>query len=678
MILRRSILGGIVALALALGAAEGRTTSRRPIRVGVFDGQGVSAVALQAALEALKVDADLRSTKITGAEIAAGGLDRLDVIVFPGGSGSRQWNDLGATGAELVRRFVLERGKGAIGLCAGAYLLSDTPDYACLRLCPLQAIDREHDERGHGVITFRPTAEGLELFPELGGWESGHVYYYEGPILVPANGPARGATILATMESDVALENAAPSGMTPGRPLFVRASSGKGRVFLSVGHPEVTPGLRWMVARAARWVAGRETVPYTTAVVRPGLRGGDLLFDETLRNEEERLHQTLLFGAPSERPAAIGCLAAMASWDAPFWIRGFLRSDAGEVRVAAARALVDLEWTGAIPDLDPSLATERDRLVRAELALARERLGAMTPASAVRGGRRGRREIAVTIDDLPIVNAGTDDAEGRAAVVRKLTGRLKGERIPAVGFVVGRNAESPDGAFLSNLWLDAGVELGNHTSTHPSLHQVGSKAFEADLAAEDTALRSLLALRGLVPRYFRHPMLHTGRSPALKRKVAAFAASLGYEIAPVTIDNADWIFAKGYSDALRRGDRGAAKRILQAYVPYMESKVDYWERQSKQLLGYEVRQILLFHASALNADAIGDLLAMLRHRGYSFVSLREALADAAYSLPDGYTGGGGISWLHRWAFALGGKGAILPGEPECPRWVMEAAGVDSE
>jgi hypothetical protein len=146
----------------------------------------------------------------------------------------------------------------------------------------------------------------------------------------------------------------------------------------------------------------------------------------------------------------------------------------------------------------------------------------------------------------------------------------------------------------------------------------------------------------------------------------------------VTIDNSDWIFAKAYSEALERGDKAAAAKVKAAYIPYMESKFDYWERQSKELLGYEVKQVLLFHSNALNADAIGDLLAVIKDRGYTFVTLDEALKDPAYALPDGYEGGAGISWLHRWAIALGGKAAILPGETPCPAWVMEAAGVDSE
>jgi hypothetical protein len=42
-----------------------------------------------------------------------------------------------------------------------------------------------------------------------------------------------------------------------------------------------------------------------------------------------------------------------------------------------------------------------------------------------------------------------------------------------------------------------------------------------------------------------------------------------------------------------------------------------------------------------------DLLDMFRRRGYAFVSLEAALADAAYSLPDTYAGRRGSSWIHR-------------------------------
>jgi hypothetical protein len=146
----------------------------------------------------------------------------------------------------------------------------------------------------------------------------------------------------------------------------------------------------------------------------------------------------------------------------------------------------------------------------------------------------------------------------------------------------------------------------------------------------------------------------------------------------VTVDNSEWIFARAYANALGDGDAAAAARVREAYLPYMQSKVEYFERQSRELFGRELRQILLLHANALNADALPDLLAVLRRRGYSFVTLDVALQDKAYTLPDGYFGPAGISWLHRWCFALGGKHLVLPGEERCPAWVMEWAGVESE
>ncbi len=665
----------VLLLAIGTYGTSAAPAGKGPLRVGVFDGNGVTAVCLTEALESLRIDPAIEARRVSAAQIEAGALDTLDVVVFPGGGGGREHTDLGDAGAARVRDFVLKSGKGAVGLCAGAYLLSDTPDYACLHLCPAKAIDREHDERGHGLIGYEMAPAGLELFPELKGFGEGRIYYYEGPILVPEEGRC---SVLGTMKGDVHLENDAPAGMTPGRPLLVSAEAGKGRVFLSVGHPEATPGLRWMVPRAVRWAARRESVPYTAAIVRPGILDHDVLFDEALRKEEGALHQSLMYGDAAAKRAAVERLAAVRSWDGGPWIRGFVRNADPTVRVAAARALTALEWTASQLDLEAAVAAESDVVVRANLDLCLARLKAMTPAVGERGGPGGRRVVAVTIDDLPLVNAGTDDPQKRREEVKRLLSALAAQRVPATAFVVGKNTDSPGGAELLDLWLTGGVHLGNHTQSHRSLHEIGVQAYEADMAAEDIRLRAALAPAGEAPAYFRHPMLQTGRNPATKRAVDGYAETLGYEIAPVTIDNSEWIFAKAYAVALQKGDAASAAKVRGAYVPYMESKVDYWERQSRQLLGYEVRQILLFHANALNADALPDLLGMLKRRGYEFVSLEDALRDPAYALPDGYTGGGGISWLHRWAIALGGRAAVLPGEPECPRWVMEVAGVDSE
>lgn len=362
--------GGVSLFALGLGAAL--VAGERPIRVGLYEAHGAAPACVQDAREALRLDPAITVTPLTPADIQARGLKGLDAVVFPGGGGSRQVLDLGAGGAEAVRAFV-RAGGGAVGLCAGAYMLSDTPGYACLHLAPAAAIDRDHDERGHGMVLFTPAGPGLAFFPELKEVKAPTMCYYEGPILVPAEG----AEVLATLVSDVALENDAPKGMTPGRPLFLRAPAGKGRVFLSVGHPESTPGMRWMVARMVRWTVGRAPAPPPPGSVRPGLTG-EILFDKVLRAEEEALFQTLLYGTAPERAAAVARLAAVRSWAGPRWIRGALRDADPAVRSAAAGALGELESTWTLPDLEAALAAEKDAQAAAALRSTRDQFKSLT------------------------------------------------------------------------------------------------------------------------------------------------------------------------------------------------------------------------------------------------------------------------------------------------------------
>lgn len=88
--------------------------------------------------------------------------------------------------------------------------------------------------------------------------------------------------------------------------------------------------------------------------------------------------------------------------------------------------------------------------------------------------------------------------------------------------------------------------------------------------------------------------------------------------------------------------------------------------------------MLLLHANALNADSLPSQLARVKERGHRFVSLAEALADSAYAHADGYRGGAGISWLHRFAMAKGKPKSFYAGEPTVPRWVLDLAAVGGE
>lgn len=289
------------------------------------------------------------------------------------------------------------------------------------------------------------------------------------------------------------------------------------------------------------------------------------------------------------------------------------------------------------------------------------------------------RAVAVTVDDLPCNPKEGGSAAEQVAINRDLVRVLRAREIPAVGFVNEvrlhtDGAVDPARVAALTPWLEGGLELGNHTFSHPSLHRTPLPAYLEDVARGETVLRGLLGARGGELRWFRHPFLQTGRDLETRAAVEDFLARRGVRVAPVTIDNAEWIFASAY---LQAGARKRA-RIADAYLAYMEAKTDYWERQSVALFGREIPQVLLVHGNHLNADHFDRVAAMLLRRGYRFVTLERAVSDPAYRSEDRFTGAAGISWLHRWALTKGGKDLLLAGEPKAPPWVLAAAGVEGE
>jgi peptidoglycan/xylan/chitin deacetylase (PgdA/CDA1 family) len=291
------------------------------------------------------------------------------------------------------------------------------------------------------------------------------------------------------------------------------------------------------------------------------------------------------------------------------------------------------------------------------------------------------RTIAVTIDDLPVVSTRRDIAN-RQEITKKLLGHIKKAKVPAIGFVNENKLYNGDlrdekQIDLLRMWVNDGLELGNHTFSHRSLNVIPLNEYQADLLKGEAITRELLAKKKKKIRYFRHPFLQTGLSMEVKGPFNAFLKQHGYTIAPVTIDNADYIFSAAYDKAFDSGDKDLIKRVGDAYVPYMEAKIDYWERQSMRLFGREIAQTLLIHANFVNSDYFDDLAAMFKRRGYDFVTLDEALNDEAYRQPDKFTGRAGISWLHRWTLDKG-KEFLVPDEPMVPDFVLKASGFTSE
>ena len=304
------------------------------------------------------------------------------------------------------------------------------------------------------------------------------------------------------------------------------------------------------------------------------------------------------------------------------------------------------------------------------LAVAGTRRSAPTaPAAAA------QRMMAVTIDDLP-VNGADPGLAGLASMNERLLAAVKRQGVPAVGFVneakLYRTGEVDGRIGLLQAWLDQGLELGNHTYSHPSLNKVGRAAFEEEVVRGETITRFLMAPRGQTLRWFRHPFLEAGATAEDKAGFEQFLSARGYRIAPVTVDAWDWYYTYRYAVAKRRGDAALMERVATAYLAQCSAELDYAETFATRLFGRDIRHVFLMHENELSADHFDRVAELMKARGYRFVTLEEALADDAYRHADGFVGGG-AGWLVRWATTEGM--ADIPHSPPPPAW-LEAIEAD--
>ncbi len=284
------------------------------------------------------------------------------------------------------------------------------------------------------------------------------------------------------------------------------------------------------------------------------------------------------------------------------------------------------------------------------------------------------KQICFTIDDMPLVTYGISDTVYQKLIMDKLIDGLTANKIPAMGFVneikLYKNGTlNPFQVQLLKSWLDSELELGNHTFSHPDYNSLSATDFFKEIIKGEQVTKELMRKAGKEFKYFRHPFLHTGNSKVRADSLNHFLANHGYTVAPVTIDDEDYMFAAAYKKAQDRKDTKLMKQIGIDYIDYMERKVLYFERQSVALFGRQISQVLLIHASALNSDYIDALAKMFIRHGYNFISLSSALEDEAYNTPITAYGSWGISWIDRWALSQGKKGEFFKGDPEIPSYI---------
>lgn len=280
--------------------------------------------------------------------------------------------------------------------------------------------------------------------------------------------------------------------------------------------------------------------------------------------------------------------------------------------------------------------------------------------------RPPQRSVVVTFDDLP--GLGTGDVEDLQYITDTLLAKIRRHDMPAIGFVNEGKLRTQRARRIGMLeqWVAAGLELGNHTYSHPNFYNTPVAQFQRGVLDGEVVTKRITGGDSTRTRWFRHPFLNTGRTLADKRQFERFLAQHGYRVAPVTFDNDEWIYAGAYRDAQARGDTALMRKLGVDYIRYMEETFAFHESESRNLFGREIPQILLLHANRLNADWLDELSVALKRRGYRYVSIAEAMKDPAYATEDRFIGNRGPTWFERWAVTLGkpyGK------QPDVPVWV---------
>jgi peptidoglycan-N-acetylglucosamine deacetylase len=300
------------------------------------------------------------------------------------------------------------------------------------------------------------------------------------------------------------------------------------------------------------------------------------------------------------------------------------------------------------------------RRIRQALVLLIVILGGWTVVPA----QQLSKEIAVTIDDLPL-NGSRFDLVRLQTMTTRLLAEIRSHQVPVVGFVNESLLYVPNETdariALLDQWAAAGVELGNHTFGHVGFRDTPLLEYEDDFVRGETVTKAIMKKRGQMPQYFRHPFLQMGPTRAEEESFERFIAARGYRIAPVTIDIMDWMFRVAYADARTRGDDTLMKKVTGEYLKFAGVKIDYCESMSRELFGRSIKHILLLHANELNADNFGQLVKLLKERGYRFITLKEALTDPVYQFPDKYRATS--NWLNHWSSSKG-KEFTAPAPPE--------------
>ncbi len=224
---------------------------QKTIRVALYEGPATGGKGPVNLLKQLNHAPEFTIANISPQQLQDGALTNYDVVIFAGGSASKQASTIGPKGRAAVQHFV-QTGGGYIGICAGAYLATCGSTNSRLNMLDAMTISPKW-QRGTGNVEMELTEEGKKIIGQPAG--SFAVRYANGPIVKPAErADLPDYKPLAFFRTELAL-NGSPVGIMVNAPSVFTGTFGHGRVAAVSPHPEQTEGLEHVVPNLVSWAA---------------------------------------------------------------------------------------------------------------------------------------------------------------------------------------------------------------------------------------------------------------------------------------------------------------------------------------------------------------------------------------------------------------------------------------
>ena len=280
---------------------------------------------------------------------------------------------------------------------------------------------------------------------------------------------------------------------------------------------------------------------------------------------------------------------------------------------------------------------------------------ALAGCAGVPGGLAGRqaptKPIALTYDDVPRRRGAFLTPHERT---RRLIAALKAARVQQAAFFLNPGhlgtGDGAGGERRIAAYVAAGHVIANHSNTHPHLSQLTADAYLAEI---DAAERWLAGRPGRRP-WFRFPYLDEGGRDKAKRDAArAGLAARDLRNGYVTAEASDWLMEQNTVDAVAAGKQIDRAGLRDLYVESHVGAAEFADALMVRTIGRSPAHFMLLHETDLAALFLPDLVAGLRAKGWTIVTVDEAYADPIGDLsPDVPSAQGTLTKALAWEAGL--------------------------